>query len=95
MPETSQRTSSRKKNQAPDLDTIGLEMGNKPPQALDVEEVIAQLLVAEGFNSVELIADSEIEDLEKIQGFNKDIATEIKERAIEFLKEEEKESDGE
>lgn len=63
--------------------------------ALDVEEVIAQLLVAEGFNSVELIADSEIEDLEKIQGFNKDIATEIRDRAIKFLKEEEKESDGE
>ena len=47
MPETNQRTSSRKKNQAVDLDTIGLEMGNKPPQALDVEEAVLGAMLIE------------------------------------------------
>lgn len=55
-------------------------------EILDVEEVIAQLLVAEGFSSVEIIANSDINTLEKIQGFNKDIAKEIQDRAIEFSK---------
>ena len=32
--------SSRRKAQAVNLDTIGLEMGNKPPQALEVEEAV-------------------------------------------------------
>lgn len=59
-------------------------------ETLDVEEVIAQLLVAEGFNSVEIIANSDINVLEKIQGFNKDIAKEIQDRAIEFSKGQEK-----
>ena len=47
MPESSQRNSSRKKNQAVDLDTIGLEMGNKPPQALDVEEAVLGAMLIE------------------------------------------------
>ena len=47
MPEANQRTSSRKKNQAVDLDTIGLEMGNKPPQALDVEEAVLGAMLIE------------------------------------------------
>ncbi len=55
-------------------------------EILDVEEVIAQLLVAEGFGSIEIIANSNINALERIQGFNKDIAKEIQDRAIEFLK---------
>jgi len=59
---------------------------SKLMEVLDVEEVIAQLLVAEGFNSVEIIANSDINTLEKIQGFNKDIAKEIQDRAIEFSK---------
>lgn len=63
------------------------EETDKLMKILDVEEVIAQLLVAEGFNNVEIIANSSISTLEKIQGFNEDIAHEIQERAIEFLKE--------
>lgn len=55
-------------------------------EILDVEEVIAQLLVAEGFGGIEIIANSNINALERIQGFNKDIAKEIQDRAIEFLK---------
>lgn len=54
-------------------------------KALDVEEMIAQLLAADGYNSIEDIASSNVEDLEKIEGFDEDIAMEIKNRAIEYL----------
>lgn len=54
-------------------------------KALDVEEVIAQLLVVDGYSSVEEIAEADVEELEKIEGFDEDIATEIKSRAIEYL----------
>lgn len=52
---------------------------------LDVEEVIAQLLVADGYSSVEEIAGASIESLQKIEGFDEDIATEIKNRAEEYV----------
>ncbi len=47
MPDTKPRSSSRKKEQAVNLDTIGLEMGNKPPQALDVEEAVLGAMLIE------------------------------------------------
>ncbi len=56
-------------------------------EALDVEEVIAQLLVVDGYGSIEEIAGADIDDLEKIEGFDEDIAAEIKNRAIEYLEE--------
>ena len=46
MPEAKSRTSSRRKDQA-NLDTLGLEMGNKPPQALDVEEAVLGAMLIE------------------------------------------------
>ena len=46
MPEARKR-SSKKKDQAVNLDAIGLEMGNKPPQALDVEEAVLGALLIE------------------------------------------------
>ncbi len=39
--------SSRKKDQQADLETIGLEMGNKPPQAPDVEEAVLGAMLLE------------------------------------------------
>jgi len=45
MPDESTKT--KKKNQAANLDTIGLEMGNKPPQALDVEEAVLGAMLIE------------------------------------------------
>ena len=39
--------SSRRKAQAVNLDTIGLEMGNKPPQALEVEEAVLGAMLIE------------------------------------------------
>ncbi len=47
MPQTKERPAGRKKDQSPDLETIGLEMGNKPPQALDVEEAVLGAMLIE------------------------------------------------
>ena len=46
MPETPKR-SYRKKEKAANLETLGLEMGNKPPQALDVEEAVLGAMLLE------------------------------------------------
>ncbi len=56
-------------------------------QALDVDDVIAHLLVAEGFTSVEEIAYVETEELAEIQGFDESVADELKQRALAFLDE--------
>ena len=52
--------------------------------SLDIDDVIAHLLVAEGFVSVEEIAESEIEDLAQIEGFDEAIGEELRNRAISF-----------
>jgi len=46
MAEQKQR-STRKKDQAVNLDTLGLELGNKPPQAIDVEEAVLGAMLLE------------------------------------------------
>jgi N utilization substance protein A len=50
-------------------------------EALDVDEVIAHLLVAEGFVSIEEIIETPIHELAKIQGFDEDVAAELQNRA--------------
>lgn len=59
-------------------------------EALDVDEVIAHLLVAEGFTKVEEIADAELSELNTIEGFTEDVAAELQNRAITWLDEIEK-----
>jgi len=54
-------------------------------EALDVDDVIAHLLVAEGFTSVEEIAYTEIEELAQIEGFDEDVAAELRDRALAYL----------
>jgi N utilization substance protein A len=54
-------------------------------EALDVEDMIASLLASEGFLNVESLADADISDISSIQGFDEDIAKEIKRRAEEYL----------
>ncbi len=54
-------------------------------EALDVDDVIAHLLVAEGFASVEEIAFTEIEELAQIEGFDEDVAAELRDRAVTYL----------
>ena len=53
--------------------------------ALDVDDVIAHLLVAEGYAAVEDISDSAVEDLAGVEGFDEEIATELQRRAREFI----------
>ncbi|MDH5747771.1 MAG: transcription termination factor NusA [Rhodospirillales bacterium] len=53
--------------------------------ALDVDDVIAQLLVTEGFSSVEEVAYVPLEDLTSIEGFDEEIAAELGERARAYL----------
>ncbi len=56
---------------------------------LDVDDVLAHLLVTEGFSSIEEVAFVPIEDLLSIEGFDEDIAEELRNRANNFLSEEE------
>jgi N utilization substance protein A len=56
---------------------------------LDVDDVLAHLLVTEGFSSIEEVAFVPIEDLLSIEGFDEDIAEELRTRANNFLSEEE------
>jgi len=53
--------------------------------ALDVDDVIAHLLVGEGFASVEEVAYCPIEELTEIEGFDDDIAEELRRRAHEYV----------
>ncbi len=55
--------------------------------ALDVDDVIAHLLVAEGFRKVEEIAESEQDELISIEGFDQDVAAELQSRANTWLAE--------
>ncbi|QLQ12835.1 MAG: transcription termination/antitermination protein NusA [Brevundimonas sp.] len=54
-------------------------------EALDVDEVIAQLLVTEGFATVEDLAWVEAYEISDIEGFDEDTAEELQTRAREFL----------
>lgn len=53
--------------------------------ALNVEEVIAHLLVTEGFTSVEEVGYVPQEDLATIEGFDEDVAGELRQRARDWL----------
>ncbi|MBM3565671.1 MAG: transcription termination/antitermination protein NusA [Alphaproteobacteria bacterium] len=54
-------------------------------EALDVDEVIVHLLVAEGFQTVEDVAFVPVEDLAEIEGFDPDVANELRQRALDFV----------
>jgi N utilization substance protein A len=54
-------------------------------EALDVEDMIANLLASEGFLSVEELASAETSEVASIEGFDEDVAKEIKRRAEEYL----------
>lgn len=57
-------------------------------EALDVDEVIAQLLVTEGFAAVEDVAYVEPHEIAAIEGFDEETAEELQARAREFLEKE-------
>jgi N utilization substance protein A len=62
-------------------------------EALDVDEVIAQLLVTEGFATVEDVAYVEEGEIANIEGFDEDTAVELQARAREWLDKEAAELD--
>ena len=53
---------------------------------LDVDEVIAHLLVTEGFSNVKEISMVTNEELSSIDGFDENLSKELKERATNYLK---------
>ena len=54
-------------------------------EALDVDEMLAQLLASEGFNSIEEVAYVAPEEIASIEGLDDETASEIQARATEFL----------
>ncbi len=60
-------------------------------ESLEIDEMMAQLLVLEGFSSIKEIDGSPLEEITKIDGFDADTAKELKERAKEYLETESKE----
>jgi N utilization substance protein A len=62
-------------------------------EALDVDEVIAQLLVTEGFATVEDVAYVDNSEVAAIEGFDEETAEEIQARARDFLEKEAAELD--
>jgi len=55
---------------------------------LEVDETLGQLLVAEGFSTIEEISKSKGEEISKIEGIDENTAKELIERAEEFLEKE-------
>jgi N utilization substance protein A len=62
-------------------------------EALDVDEVIAQLLVTEGFAAVEDVAYVDPGEIASIEGFDEDTAEELQARARDYLDKEAAEYD--
>ena len=60
-------------------------------EALVIDDVIAHLLVSEGFKSIEAVAFVPLEELQSIEGFDENLAKELKERAVVYLEEKEEE----
>jgi len=62
-------------------------------EALDVDEVIAQLLATEGFADMEDLAFADLDEIAVIEGFDDDTANEIQTRAKEYLEKQAAEQD--
>ncbi len=58
---------------------------------LELDETLGQLLVAEGYSSIDDIKDSSPEDLTKIEGIEEDTAKELIERAKEYYQKDQEE----
>ena len=61
-------------------------------KALDIDEVIAHLLINEGFKRIEEISAIPVEDIAAIEGFEMDLAEELKVRAATYIEEQEKQN---
>ncbi|NRQ13130.1 transcription termination factor NusA [Ensifer sesbaniae] len=54
-------------------------------EALDVDEMVGQVLASEGFAAVEELAYVDLDEISSIDGFDEETATEIQTRAREYL----------
>ena len=54
-------------------------------EGLDVDEMVAQLLVSEGFETMEEVGYVELDELSSIEGFDEETAQELQTRAREYL----------
>ena len=61
--------------------------------ALDVDDVLARLLVTEGFGEVDEVAYIPVEDLASIEGLDGPIAQELQNRALQFVEERDRRMD--
>ncbi|MBY0502235.1 MAG: transcription termination factor NusA [Alphaproteobacteria bacterium] len=59
-------------------------------EVLDVDEMIAHLLVGEGFTKVEEVAYIDLDELATIEGFDRDLASELQNRAKTYLEAQER-----
>nr|WP_294914942.1 transcription termination factor NusA [uncultured Neokomagataea sp.] len=62
-------------------------------ESLDVDDVIAGLLVTEGYHTIEELAYAEPSDLHDIEGFDESVAEELMDRANDYLASKEQELD--
>ena len=53
--------------------------------ALDVDEMVAQLLASEGFASIDEVAYVPVDEIAEIEGFDEDTAQELQTRALEHI----------
>lgn len=60
-------------------------------EALDVDEMIAHLLIAEGFSNVDEVAMVSLNELAEIDGFDEEVAQELQNRAKEYVEKRNKE----
>jgi N utilization substance protein A len=62
---------------------------NSLVHSLEIDEMMARLLISEGFLTVEDIAQSELEDFSDLDGFDEATAEELRQRAIKYVDEQE------
>jgi N utilization substance protein A len=70
-----------------------VERSNLFMEALDVDEMVGQVLASEGFTSIEEVAYVDAEEVSSIEGFDEETAAEIQTRAREYLERIEAEND--
>ncbi|TWG92393.1 NusA antitermination factor [Mesorhizobium sp. J18] len=75
---TEEEESQRRQKEFTERSTLFME-------ALNVDEMVGQVLASEGFTSVEEVAYVDLDEISSIDGFDEDTATEIQTRAREYL----------
>ena len=85
---TEQEESERRQKEFVERSTLFME-------ALNVDEMVGQVLASEGFTSVEEVAYVDSDDIASIDGFDEDTASEIQSRARDYLERIEAEHDAE